>query len=65
MRYNDDRWTKAVTGWIPRETSGEDQDGRQRDGQTSLRKLRKKEMLILVSLRRGGHWITLDRNRGD
>uniref|UniRef100_A0A7I4YCN1 Transposase n=1 Tax=Haemonchus contortus TaxID=6289 RepID=A0A7I4YCN1_HAECO len=65
MRYNDDRWTKAVTGWIPRKTSSEDQDGHQRYGQSSSRELRRKEMVILVSLKRGRHWITLDRNRDD
>ncbi|KAK6742845.1 hypothetical protein RB195_010233 [Necator americanus] len=48
MRFNDNRWTRAVSDWVPRDINALQED-RRPDGQTSSRSPSKKSMILFVS----------------
>ncbi|KAK6756116.1 hypothetical protein RB195_014477 [Necator americanus] len=51
MRFNDNRWTTAVSDWIP-PSSNAPQEDRRSDGQTSSRSPSKKSMTLFEFLAR-------------
>ncbi|KAK6766066.1 hypothetical protein RB195_025774 [Necator americanus] len=53
MRFNDNRWTRAVSDWVPAILSALQED-RRPDGQISSRSPSKKNMMLFVSHAEGG-----------
>ncbi|KAK6748226.1 hypothetical protein RB195_001071 [Necator americanus] len=53
MRFNDNRWTRAVSDWFPAILSALQED-RRPDGQISSRSPSKKSMMLFVSHAKGG-----------
>ncbi|KAK6738336.1 hypothetical protein RB195_020446 [Necator americanus] len=53
MCFNDNRWTRAVSDWVPRDIKRTKED-RRRNGQISSRSPSKKNMMLFVSHAKGG-----------